>query len=162
MKVEIPTKEHTLIKHDISVPLIFRSNFCHRTAWLVHSVITDDSTLPTSQIPKAYCFKSVQYLDLSLGSQNKVRKILTCDEELNIFSYIYESDVLKKEKFVLITVLFFFELSYLFRFILDYKATYLIKNMEIFKFLIWEDLAFIFEAVSFLALVFFHFLNFRP
>ena len=73
--------KNTLIKHDISVPLIFRSNFCHRTAWLVHSVITDDSTLPTSQIPKAYCFNSVQYLDLSLGSQNKAHKILTRDEE---------------------------------------------------------------------------------
>ena len=67
----------------------------------MHSVITDDSTLPTSQIPKAYCFNSVQYLDLSLGSQNKVRKILTRDEELNAYSYIYESDILKKGKLVL-------------------------------------------------------------
>ena len=89
MKFQI---KNTLIKHDISVPLIFRSNFCHRTAWLVHSVITDDSTLPTSQIPKAYCFESVQYLNLSLGSQNKVCNTLTRDKKLNIFSYIYEYD----------------------------------------------------------------------
>ena len=92
--------KNILIKHDISVPLIFRSNFCHRTAWLVHSVITDDSTLPTSQIPKAYCFESVQYLNLSLGSQNRISKTLTSDEKLNIFSYIYETDILKKGKFV--------------------------------------------------------------
>ena len=69
---------------------------------------------------------------------------------------------LKKEKCVLLTVLLFFELSYLFRFILDYKATKLILKDEYFKFFLWEDLAYIFEALSFLTLAAFHFKNFRP
>ena len=71
---------------------------------------------------------------------------------------------LNSEKCVLLVVLIAFELSYLFRFILDVRTSVLIKNDGEDKgpaFYFWEDLAFTFEAISFLALIVFHFINLR-
>ena len=69
---------------------------------------------------------------------------------------------LKREKCVLITVLFLFELSYLLRFIFNEQGTDLLEKKEYFKFLLWQDVSYTFEAVSFLALIVFHYKNFRP
>ena len=69
---------------------------------------------------------------------------------------------LKREKCLLMTILFFFELSYLLRFIYNSWGSNLYDENKFFRFLILEDLTYVFEAVSFLALVGFHFKNFRP
>ena len=69
---------------------------------------------------------------------------------------------LKSEKCLLMTILFCFELSYLFRFTYDFWAPNLYGNDKFFQLLLLEDLSYVFEAVSFLALVIFHFKNFRP
>ena len=44
---------------------------------------------------------------------------------------------LKREKCVLITVLFLFELSYLLRFIFNEQGTDLLEKKEYFQFLLW-------------------------
>ena len=69
---------------------------------------------------------------------------------------------LKKEKCLLVTILFLFELSYLLRFIYNSWGSNLYDDEKFFQFLLLEDLTYVFEAVSFLALVIFHFKNFRP
>ena len=71
---------------------------------------------------------------------------------------------LNSEKCVLLVVLIAFELSYLFRFILDVQVYDYYPNVNEYydvEFYIWEDLAFTFEALSFLALIVFHFRNLR-
>ena len=68
---------------------------------------------------------------------------------------------LRKEKIVLITVLFFFLISYLVRFIFDMVGSNLDLSEEYFKFFVFMDLTFFLEVASFLALLSVHFKNFR-
>ena len=67
---------------------------------------------------------------------------------------------LKREKCLLVTVLICFELSFLFRFVYNFECSKLNGELSL-KYLIWQNLAWLFEAVSFLALIVFHYKNFR-
>ena len=69
---------------------------------------------------------------------------------------------MKKEKKLLVTVLLIFELSYLFRFMSDWRATGMGAKEEFFQLLMLLDLTYFFEAVSFMTLLILHFRNFRP
>ena len=74
---------------------------------------------------------------------------------------IFIQNSLKREKIVLVTVLFFFLIGYLVRFIFDMFGFNLDSSEEYFKFYLFMDLTYFFEVVSFLALLYFHFKNFR-
>ena len=72
------------------------------------------------------------------------------------------SHALKKETDILIVVLILFELSYLFRFIVELFANEMIDNERAQLWLILQNIAFIFEGISFLFLLVIHFKNFKP
>ena len=69
---------------------------------------------------------------------------------------------MKGEKMLLVTVLVFFELSYFVRFLTDITGAGMKADEQYFKFFMCIDFTYLFEALSFLALLIFHFRNFRP
>ena len=69
---------------------------------------------------------------------------------------------MKSEKKLLITVLLIFELSYLVRFVTDINSSSMGEKKEFFQLLMLLNMAYLFEALSFMILLVLHFRNFRP
>ena len=67
----------------------------------------------------------------------------------------------RSEKTVLITVLLFFELSYIVRTVFDMTGLRILYEKGAFGYYVFADLAYILEAASFLTLLLFHSKNFR-
>ena len=75
----------------------------------------------------------------------------------NFIQYSFRS-----EKSVLITVLFFFELSYIVRTSFDMIGWRLLEELnDAFAYYVFQDITYILEAASFLTLFLFHYKNFR-
>jgi len=75
----------------------------------------------------------------------------------------YSLSSFKREKKVLIVVLSIFEFSYLFRFVFDLVGPDIISNKtNYFEFFLLQDVTYVLEAGSFLALLTFHKRNFKP
>lgn len=68
--------------------------------------------------------------------------------------------IFKREKTTLLTILFFYEISYLLRFLEDVCQIVDYKD-DLFTYLIFIDVMFIFDGLSLLALLIFHFVNFK-
>ena len=66
-----------------------------------------------------------------------------------------------REKWTLLTILFFFELSYLIRFLEDKQWLGVHYDENLFAFLFVVDLMYILDGISMLALLIFHYRNFK-
>ena len=66
-----------------------------------------------------------------------------------------------REKWTLLTILLFFELSYLMRFLEDKQWLGVHHDENLFAFLFVVDLMYILDGISMLALLVFHFRNFK-
>ena len=111
-------------------------------------------TIENASKPYAYIYLSLFFVMLIVNID------LICQIRKNE-CYMVEK-AMKGEKILLVTVLVFFELSYFVRFLTDLTGADMKADEQYFKFFMCIDFTYLFEALSFLALLIFHSKNFRP